>query len=88
MYYALAPYWNMAVDAEYEARRGSFFLPAGIQEPPPEWFESDDDDGAQVADPLLPPAPAIAGKSSTTAPRAPETFIVAGRTLRRGGRHG
>ena len=87
-YYALAPYWNRAVDVEYEARRGSFFLPAGMREPPPEWFESDDDDGAQVVDPLLPPAPAIAGESSTAAPRAPETFIIIGRTMRRGGLHG
>ena len=76
------------MDVEYEARRGSFFLPAGMRDPLPEWFEPDDDDGAQVVDPLLPPAPAIAGESSMAAPQAPETFIVAGRTLRRGGRHG
>ena len=42
-YYALAPYWNRAVDAEC---RGSFFLPVGMREPPPEWFKSDEDDGA------------------------------------------
>ena len=85
---ASAPYWNRVVDVEYEVRHGSFFLPAGMRDPLPESFEPDDDDGAQVVDPLLPPAPAIAGESSTAAPRAPETFIVVGRTLHRGGRHG
>ena len=73
---------------EYEVRRGSFFLPAGMREPPPEWFASDNDGGTQRIDPPLPPAPTSAGESSTTAPRAPETFIIIGHTLRRGGRHG
>jgi hypothetical protein len=84
-YAVSAPYWDRTVEAEYEARRGSFFLPAGMREPPPEWVDSDDDDDAP-----LPPAPAIAGESSTTtaASRSPKTFIVIGRTLRRGGRHG
>ena len=43
-YYASAPYWDRVVVAEYEACRGSFFLPAGMWEPPPEWFYSDDND--------------------------------------------
>ena len=87
-YYASAPYWDRVVEAEYEARHDSFFLPAGMREPPPEWFESYDDDGVQIIDPPLPPAPASAGESSTAAPQAPETFIIIGRTLRRGGLHG
>ena len=84
-YYASALYWDRAVDTEYEAHCGSFFLPAGMREPPAEWFESDNNDGTQVVDPLLPTAPAIAGESSMAAPRAPEMFIVDGRTLHRGG---
>ena len=37
-YYASAPYCDRAVDTEYEAPCGSFFLPAGMREPPPEWL--------------------------------------------------
>ena len=67
------------MDEEYEACHNSFFLPAGMQEPPPEWFTLDDeracydgeedDDASKLPNLPLPPASASADSFATSASR-------------------
>ena len=67
-----APYWDAVIDAEHEARRGSFFLPRGMHEPPPEWFHSDEERERVSSDPEIPDFPLPAPAPAAPAPAEEE----------------